>query len=247
MPNTEYYFALVIRRILATFVFLIWTGVCSIVSIPAALVDRSGHLFCVVSRIWARFFHILFDITIEVHGVSHIKTDENYIFAANHSSYTDIPAVLVAIPKDMRLVMRNTLTRIPVWGWSMLASPYLIINRTNAVQAKRTLGKAVEKIREGANVLLFPEGTRTHTGKLQPFKRGAFHLAYEGGSKVVPVHIAGSFELLNRFDRIPHSHRRIIVHIGKPLSVDTTIEGDRNREMDLMRRTEEAVREMAAM
>lgn len=231
-----------IRRILATIVFLVATVILSVLSIPAALVDRSGRLYCAMARVWSRIFLALFGLRVVVRGAGHLSKSEHYIFAANHSSYTDIPAVFVAIPKDIRLVLRHTLTKIPIWGWSLWASPFLIIDRGNAVKAKRTLNAAVTKIKAGASVLLFPEGTRTHDGTLQAFKRGAFHLAYESGAKVVPVHIHGTFDVLNRFERLPRSNMTITVTIGKPLSVDTSIDGDRNREMDLMQRTEEAVR-----
>jgi 1-acyl-sn-glycerol-3-phosphate acyltransferase len=225
-----------IRRILASVAFVIVTVLLSIVSIPAALIDRSGKLYSILARLWSRIFHALFAIKIVVLGAEHISKNEHYVFAANHSSYTDIPALFVAIPKDIRLVLRHTLTRIPIWGWSLLVSPFIIINRSNAAESKRTLLRAVETIRAGASVLLFPEGTRTPNGKLQEFKRGAFHLAYASGAKVIPVSISGTFELLPRTERLPKTHRTVTVMIGAPIEVSAQIEGDRDKEIDLMMR-----------
>ncbi|HYM19731.1 MAG TPA: lysophospholipid acyltransferase family protein [Candidatus Kapabacteria bacterium] len=229
------------RSIIAATVFIVVTIIFSIISIPAALVDRSGRTYCVVARLWSRIFLTLFDISVSVNGSENVLTSEHYVFAANHSSYTDIPVLFVAIPKDVRLVLRHTLTRIPIWGWALLVGPFIIINRASAPKAKKSLNRAVEIIKGGASVLLFPEGTRTHDGKVQSFKRGAFHLAYESGAKVIPVSVRGTFDVMTRFDKLPKTHKHVTVTIGKPLSVNTNIEGDRDREMDLMKRAEEVV------
>jgi 1-acyl-sn-glycerol-3-phosphate acyltransferase len=142
------------------------------------------------------------------------------------------------------LILRHTLTRIPIWGTALLLSPMIIINRSNSSKAKKTLNKAVEIIRNGASILLFPEGTRTHNGEMQPFKRGAFHMAYSSGTKIIPVAIKGSFELQSRTQTLPSSNKDIYVSIGAPLEASPQIENDRSREMDLMQRAENVVMEM---
>lgn len=235
-----------VLRISAALVFIAVTIVCSIVSIPASLIDRSGHLFCVVARAWARMFHSIFDLKLEVSGLEHLASDEHYIYCANHSSYVDVPTVIAAIPKDMRLVMRKSLTRIPIWGWSMLASPYIILERASPTKARRTLQKAIETIRKGANVLLFADGTRTHDGTLQPLKRGAFHIAHESGLSVIPLYIGGTYDVLNRREYLPKMHRNIRVCIGAPIAVNPEIKSSREREIDLMKRTASVIESLAA-
>jgi 1-acyl-sn-glycerol-3-phosphate acyltransferase len=119
----------------------------------------------------------------------------------------------------------------------------IIIDRSNPTKAKRTLEDAAIVIHDGASVLLFPEGTRTHDGNIQPFKRGAFQMAYKSGAEVVPVTIKGTLEFLSRTDTLPKMGKGITITIGKPLQVDSSLPTDRDREADLMRRTEEAVRQ----
>lgn len=233
-----------IRSIVATIIFLAVTIVLSVVSVPAALLDRSGSVYLWITRIWSKIFLLIYGVKQTVLGLENIKKSEHYIFVANHSSYTDVPIVIAAIPMGIRLIFRHTLTRIPIWGWALLVSPYIIINRSNAIKARKSLTHAADIIREGGSVLLFPEGTRSHTGKLQPFKRGAFHMAYESGAKVIPVAISGSFEFLSRSKTLPISNKKIFVSIGAPLEVSSQIENDREREMDLMRRSEESIRKM---
>jgi 1-acyl-sn-glycerol-3-phosphate acyltransferase len=170
-----------------------------------------------------------------------MKKGNNYVFCANHSSYTDIPVLSVAVPQYTRLILRNTLTRIPIWGWALIASPMIIIDRSNALKARKTLNRAVEIIKGGASVLLFPEGTRTRDGSLQPFKRGAFHLAYESEVEVIPVAVKGTFEFMSRTESLPKIGKHVSVRIGESLRIDKSIAGDREREMDLMRRAEESI------
>ncbi len=232
------------RSIVATIVFIIVTIVLSVISIPAALLDRSGSAYLWLARIWSKSFLLLFGVKLQVQGASNILKKEHYVFVANHSSYTDIPILFAAIPADVRLILRHTLTRIPIWGWALLLSPMIIIDRSKVSKTKITLAKATEIIQSGASVLLFPEGTRTDSGELQSFKRGAFHMAYESGAKVIPIAIKGSFELMPRTSKLPSSNKIISVSIGAPLETSYKYENDREREIDLMQRTEEAVREM---
>ena len=233
-----------IRSIIATIIFLIVTIIASILSVPAALIDRSGSTYLWITRIWAKTFLLLYGVKQTVFGLENIKKGEHYIFVANHSSYTDVPIAIAAIPMGIRLIFRNTLTRIPIWGWALLVSPYIIINRSNAVKAKKSLTHAADVIRGGGSVLLFPEGTRSRTGEIQPFKRGAFHMAHESGAKVVPIAIRGAYEFLPRTKTLPSSNKKITVTLGTPLEISLDIKNDREREMDLMRRAEESVRKM---
>lgn len=232
------------RSIIATIVFLLVTIVLSIISIPAALLDRSGSVYLWLARIWSKIFLMLFGVNLKIIGASNIDKNEHYVFVANHSSYTDIPILFSAIPIDVRLILRHTLTRIPIWGWALLASPMIIINRSKASKARTTLENATEIIRNGASVLLFPEGTRTQDGELQAFKRGAFHIAYASGANIIPIAIEGSFELMPRTAKLPSSNKTITITIGAPLQSKPQYETDREREMDLMHRAEEAIRGM---
>ena len=228
----------------ALLIFAIETILFSIFSLIAVF-DRSGKLYFVIARTWARVSLLIFGVRIRVSGLDNIRSGEHYVYVANHASFTDIPIVLAAIPHGIRLVMRNTLTRIPIWGWSMLASPYIIINRTNATEAERTLRTAVAAIRNGASILLFPEGTRTPTGQMQAFKRGAFHLAFDSGAAILPVAIIGAFEIIARHEWLPRWGKRVEVRIGEAIYPrDVKSEEARSEEMRLMREAEKCVGEL---
>jgi len=230
-----------VRSIVATIIFLFITIVLSILSVPLALFDRSGKIYLWFARLWSKTFLLLYGIRVKVEGVRNIHKHEHYVFASNHTSYADIPVILACIPHDIRLVLRSSLTRVPIWGWALLVSPFIIIDRSSPAKSKQTLAEAIKKINSGASVLLFPEGTRTSDGNLQPFKRGAFHLAYQSHAKVLPVALIGTFDVLPRQKKLPKSGMKVTVRIGEPLEANAELAADREKEFDLMERTEKAV------
>ena len=230
------------RSWIATILFIVVTIVLSIVSVPAAVIDRSGRSYLALARAWSRSFLWLYGIRIVTQGeqlVSGLPT----VYVSNHSSYVDIPVILASIQDDIRLMLRDSLTRIPIWGWALKVSPFLIISRENAARAKATLDNATATIRKGASVLLFPEGTRTSTGALQPFKRGAFKIALESCARVVPVYLDGAFDVLPRTEKLPRTNRTIHVHIGAAITLPSS--HGRVAELELMQTAEAAMHALA--
>jgi 1-acyl-sn-glycerol-3-phosphate acyltransferase len=110
----------------------------------------------------------------------------------NHASMIDIWAVFVAIPASFRFIAKKQLSRIPLFGWAMAAGRFIFIDRQNALSARRSMDEAARRIRSGQSVVIFPEGTRTRSGRLGAFKKGGFHLAIDSGAAIVPVAIRGS-------------------------------------------------------
>ena len=239
---------MIVLSILGVLLFLVTTIVFSIVSVFAALVDRSGKTYLWVAKLWSRSSLVFFGIRVRIEGAEHIQHGQNYVYAANHSSYMDIPILIGYIPDNLRLTLRSSLTRIPIWGWALLVGPFLILDRSNPQDAQRTIGKAITRIQSGASVLFFPEGTRTHTGQMEPFKRGAFHLAREAGVPVLPVALIGSFHILPRHKWLPLWGQSAVIRIAEPVypravSSDSAAE-KRAEEVRLMQEAERSVRAM---
>ena len=229
------------RSVVAAIVFVIVTIVMSVLSIPAAVIDRTGRSYLWLARIWSKIFLLLFGVKLKVIGAENIRKGIPTVYVANHASYADAPAVLAAVPDNVRLMFRDSLTRIPIWGWALRLSPFLLISRTNATKAKASLENATRVIRSGAAVLLFPEGTRTADGEVQSFKRGAFKIAIESGAQVIPVAIIGTFELLPRTETLPNWGRPIEIRIGAPIKLEIGSEG-RAAEIQLAALAEESLR-----
>lgn len=150
-----------------------------------------------LARIHGRVVLWLAGATLKVRGIEHIRTGRSYIFAANHASYFDIPTVYAAIPADIRIMYKKELEKVPVFGWALrFGTTFIPVERGRSLEAAKSLEAAIDRIRGGASVILFPEGTRTPDGHIQPFKRGAFHLAIAAGVPVVPVTINGTYRIL---------------------------------------------------
>lgn len=235
---------MILLSILGALLFVVVTCVFSILSVFAAL-DRSGKVYLWFARTWSQIGLLLFGIRLRVLGTEHIEQGLHYVYVANHSSYMDIPVLLAGIPDNLRLTLRRSLTRIPIWGWALLASPFLILDRSNPKLAAVTVRRAAERIRRGASVLFFPEGTRTPTGAMQAFKRGAFHLALQSGAPIVPVAIIGAYEILPRNQWLPKWGMRVTIKIGEPIQ-PRKVEPEKIRaeEMRVMKEAEERVRKL---
>ncbi len=240
---------MIILSIIGSLLFLLSTIVCSILSVVVSVVDRSGKSYLWLARIWSRSCLICFGIRVQITGAEHIKKGQNYVYASNHTSYMDIPILLGYIPDNLRLTLRSSLTRIPIWGWALLVGPFFILDRTNPKNAERMIRRAVERIKSGASVLFFPEGTRTHSGTMQPFKRGAFHLAQQALAPVLPVAIIGAYRILPRQKWLPKWGCQTEIRIGAPVyprPLSPEFPSERAGEVYLMQETERRVTELLA-
>jgi 1-acyl-sn-glycerol-3-phosphate acyltransferase len=210
----------------------------SIIALLSAPIDRTGRTFHTMARLWSALILLMFGIKIRTKGVDLLDPSMHYIYVSNHASAFDIPAVVVGIPDDIRFVLKKELTRIPIWGWALKYGHYITIDRGNARNALKSLDEAAGRMRNGASVILFGEGTRTRDGKLQPLKRGAFALAVKAGIPVVPVTINNTFKILPRGSlRVNPADIEIV--FDKPIPMNG-IEG-REGEERLMKQVQAAI------
>lgn len=155
-----------------------------------------GILFHALARGWAHTTLWICGVKVRVHGLEKLDLSGNYVYVSNHASMFDIPAIIAGIPDQIRIIYKKELDWIPIFGWGLKWGSYIGIDRRRGAEAMKSLEEAAEKIRRGASVLLYAEGTRTMDGRLQPFKRGAFNLAVKAGVPVVPLTVNGSYNIL---------------------------------------------------
>jgi 1-acyl-sn-glycerol-3-phosphate acyltransferase len=204
-------------------------GILALLSVPF---DKDGRIFHALTRLFAKGVLAIAGIKIQAFGTENIVAGKSYIYVSNHASVFDIPAVIAGIPDQIRIVYKKELEKIPFFGWALkFGKTYVSIDRAKGVDAVKSLDKAAMKFKQGASVLLFGEGTRTRTGKLQPFKRGAFNLAVKAGIHVIPLTINGSFKILpkKKFRIVPGNISLII-----DKSIDVKEGGGKNEELKLM-------------
>lgn len=119
------------------------------------------------------------------------------VFASNHSSMFDIWALSAGMPGSIRFVAKQELARIPLLGPAMLAAGHVTIDRTNRSRAMDAYAEAARRIHErGVSTVVFPEGTRSRTGELLPFKNAPFGLAIAAQVPLVPVYVHDTFRIL---------------------------------------------------
>jgi len=160
------------------------------------------------------------------------------IFMSNHQSQLDPPFLLGAIPVPAVYIAKKELKWVPFLGWAAAAAGAIFVDRSNRERAVASLHAAAMKVRGGRNVVIFPEGTRTLTGALLPFKKGGFNLALDAGVPIVPVATVGGFRIL------PKGGRRVRpglyeVRFGAP--VDPGAFPERDALMAEVRRRMEAL------
>src|SRR2546425_1140789 len=132
---------------------------------------------------------------VRAEGLDRIP-DRPVVYASNHSSMFDIWALAATLPGSVRMVAKQELARIPLLGRAMVTAGHLTIDRAHPARALDAYRRAAEVIRGGTSALLFPEGTRSRTGELLPFKNAPFGLAIAAQVPVVPVYVGNTFEIM---------------------------------------------------
>lgn len=211
--------------------------------IPAAL--RSPNFPRIAReqpRNWARSLLWAAGVKVELEGLEHLSPGEPAVIVANHESWFDVFALVVHLPVDTRFVGKIELTRIPFFGPSWLACGHIAIDRSDRQKAIESLRVAGETLRrEGAAVVMFPEGTRSADGELLPFKKGAFVLALQTGVPVVPVGVSGSRDIMPKGSWRIRSGT-IVVRVGPPISSEDRGEGARDALLQRSRAEVERLR-----
>jgi len=164
--------------------------------LAAGLITDSKNRIHRLGRIWARIIIRTSGIKIEVKDHGHIPVGKPVVFACNHASQFDIPILYEALPVQFRFVVKKELFKIPFLGFAMRHAGYIPIDRSGGKAALRSLHEAAERVKRGASIIIFPEGTRSPDGRLRPFKMGGILIAINAGCPIVPVAISGSHNVL---------------------------------------------------
>ncbi len=186
----------------------------SILFTPINYYKGIGTFF--VYRIFAKTILFICGAKVNVSQNGNITKDKEYIIISNHLSYLDIPVLMVSMPKNIRFIYKKSLTRIPIFGWSLFLGGYIPIDRSNARNAIESLKKAAKRLKENVSIAIFPEGTRSKTGITGEFKKGIFMLAEFAEAEIIPVTIIGTNKILQK-DSLKINPGNVEVIINEPL------------------------------
>ncbi|MGC2434225.1 MAG: lysophospholipid acyltransferase family protein [Desulfobaccales bacterium] len=212
--------------------FHFWLGVLTLVAgsmvVLLAPIDREGRLVQFTARWWGRTLLRMAHVSVEVRGLEHLAPNQAYVFAANHRSNFDIFTLIAILPGRLMFVAKQSLFRIPIFGQALIRMGSVPLDRSNFKQAVKSLDRAAARVKAGASMIIFPEGTRVAAPELSPFKKGVFIMAAKAGQPIAPVSISGT-----RFIQVPHSIRMqpgpVRIVISPPINPK-----DYQRKEDLM-------------
>jgi 1-acyl-sn-glycerol-3-phosphate acyltransferase len=160
---------------------------------------------------WAGLKGVMFlvsavGVRVRVEGLERIPVDV-CLFAANHTSAADAPAVVGAIPRRIAVLLKESLFKWPIVGQVFRSAHFIPVNRAVRESAIASVEKATEAMKAGQSFLIYPEGTRSPDGRLQEFKKGAVVMAIKAGVPIVPVACSGAQRVMEK--------RSLVIHPGE--------------------------------
>lgn len=232
---------LVLYRIYQIFIMipllLLVTIVAAIVTIVASMLGASRTMGYWPGHIWARIFCVLSFVRVKVRGRGNSDPATSYVFVANHQGAYDIFAIYGYLGHNFRWMMKKSLERIPLVGFSCRVSGHIYVDNSTPSHTRETMATAEKRLSGGMSVVVFPEGSRTKDGSMHAFRRGAFQLAMEFALPVVPVTIDGAYKVMPRGAVLPrYGVIRLTIH--KPIFAP---EGGRHELSSLMKESYDAV------
>ncbi len=171
-------------------------------------------------HIWVKRILHLVRVKCIVVNPHHIEPQPGQatIIMCNHSSLYDIPLSLQAFPHhSIRMLAKKELSKIPIVGKGMTAAEFPFIDRKNRRQAIRDLHTVQELLASGIVMWIAPEGTRSHNGKIAPFKKGAFITAIHAKATIIPIGICGAYDILPARTHQFNINQTAEIHIGQPI------------------------------
>lgn len=165
-----------------------------------ALLSRNPSVLFTVGAAGVRLGFALTGLRLRVVGDEHIQPGGT-VYAANHSSNIDPPALFVALERlfpRVAVLYKAELRRLPVLVWAFDLGGFVPVERANPDQSRPAVERAAESLKAGTSFFIFPEGTRSRTGELLPFKKGGFLMAIKARAPIVPVAISGGRDAMRK-------------------------------------------------
>lgn len=196
------------------------TIVCIVTMIPAiffGLIRLPSISFKMGRYIWAPLLLGIVGGRVKVLNNGNLPKDQYFIIAANHQSHYDIVVLFRALSFPLYFIAKKELKKVPFLGWSIAVLDMIFIDRSNKIKAMESMKEAGRLIKNGKNVVAFPEGTRSKDGEIGMFRKGTFVIAQTGEINIVPIAIRGTINF-HRSGKFGFRPGVAYVNIGKPIS-----------------------------
>jgi 1-acyl-sn-glycerol-3-phosphate acyltransferase len=187
------------------------------VALVLGLWDKNGRLQHATARVWARVLLRIAFCPVTVEHAEHMPVHEPAVYACNHLSYYDTPALFAKLPFQFRILAKAPLWKIPFVGWYLQRSGQVPIDQSTARAGIASLLRGTATLKSGMPLFVFPEGGRAAGGELQPMMAGAAWMAIKAEVPLVPLTLIGTYELLpiHTYTLRPRPLKLIV---GEPIS-----------------------------
>ena len=174
----------------------------------------NGHVWGYYpGKMWSRLTCIVCLLPVKVVGRENIKSGTSYVFVANHQGAFDIFLVYGYLNRNFKWMLKKSLRKIPLVGKACESAGFIFVDKSRPRAIVNSIRNAERILQGGTSMVVFPEGSRTYTGHLGEFHKGAFFMADQLQLPVIPLTIDGSFDVLPRFGKTLHWHRmKLTIH-----------------------------------
>ncbi|MCF0193976.1 MAG: 1-acyl-sn-glycerol-3-phosphate acyltransferase [Bacteroidaceae bacterium] len=187
-----------IYQLIVAPLLLLLTAITAIVTTIGCTIASAPFWSYWPARCWSRAMCTILLLPVEVHGKEHLQKGVSYVFTPNHQGSFDIFLVYGYLGRPFKWMMKKSLRKIFLVGRACEDAGHIFVDNSGPKATAMTMQQARDVLHSGTSLVAFPEGERTLTGAIGPFRRGPFNLAAEIGLDVVPVVIRGSYEVLPR-------------------------------------------------
>ena len=195
-------------------IIFVATVLTSLITILGGFIN--AHVFGYYpGRIWSKVVLRVLLLPIHVEGREQLQPRQSYVFVANHQGPVDIFLIYGYLGRNFKWMMKKALRKMPLVGVACEKARHIFVDKSGPKAIKETIDKARATLQNGTSLVVFPEGSRTFTGHMGLFRKGAFQLADDLQLPVVPVTIDGSFDVLTRmagFNFVHWHPLRLVIH-----------------------------------
>lgn len=186
---------------------------------PIALIfDKNRSFIHYLTNLWGYHFVKINPLwRCRIEGAEHLEQGKNYVIVANHQSLADV-FVLAGLKHHFKWVSKESLLKIPFFGWNMRLNNYVALKRGDRKSIKEMMNDCKQWLKNGVSIMMFPEGTRSEDGRIGEFRDGSFKLALECNVPLVPVVITGTREVISKHSRKFNFAGEMMVMVLPPVS-----------------------------
>lgn len=200
-------------------VFVVLTILTAVTTIVGCLLGGEKIFAYYPGMLWSRLACYLALCPVKIRGREHLQPGKSYIFAANHQGAFDIFLIYGFLGVPIKWVMKAGIGKIPFVGTACRAAGFIFVDNSTPKAAARSVLEAERCLHKGASIAIFPEGSRTYTGKMIRFKKGAFQMAADQHLEIVPITLNGPFQVLPIGSLNLHRHAMEMA-IHEPISIE---------------------------